>query len=476
MTDTTPSLLERAGIPSSIEQGMEQGIQRSQQAGEQARTNIGGIQQQQRQALQDLDSVPHTPPPQTEAVPNAPQQQTSDPLRAFGQVLPTLAMLGGLFVQHNATAALKAGASAMNAVRQNDHEALQQAHQEWTDRLQAIRARNEDVLQRWQAVANDEHMSREEKLSHFTALGAMINSEALNAQLASGELGPLMQYGQMFESAHAQLVSQMQAQERINMQRESMNALTPDTINYAAQQYRTTGVMPAVGSGAAGAAARGRILARAAELARESGNTGESDRINQAGFRASQGAMVQLQRQHTMSQAFERTALANLRIAEEYSGRVDRGGIPVLNRWINAGRNEVAGDPDVAAFHVAVQTFVNEYAKIMSGSTGAAGATEGARSEAQSLLNTAQTPAQFREVVSVMRRDMENRMQGFQQQQADLRQSMQSTSASIGAPQIPPAAIQYLQEHPDTAPQFASHYGVTTDEAREYMGEGDAEQ
>lgn len=210
-------VLERSGVPSSVAQALDAAMARNTAARQQAATTMEGLRNQQTQARQAMAEIPHTPPPKFEDLPDAPPtQKPTDTLRVFGQVLPVLAMLGGAFVRNNASAALQAGASAMNAARQNDQTALEQAHQQWTDHLQAIRARNESVLQRWNAIANDEHMSRQDKLAEFNAIAAEMNSEVALENVRSGDLAPLIQYGQMYQNAHNQLVQQMQHVEQMN--------------------------------------------------------------------------------------------------------------------------------------------------------------------------------------------------------------------------------------------------------------------
>lgn len=54
-------------------------------------------------------------------------------------------------------------------------------------------------------------------------------------------------------------------------------AMDDDGLNYAADNYRKTGQLPAMGSGAAGGAVRAKIIARAAERAKAEGKTGAQD-------------------------------------------------------------------------------------------------------------------------------------------------------------------------------------------------------
>jgi len=153
---------------------------------------------------------------------------------------------------------------------------------------------------------------------------------------------------------------------------------------------------------------------------------------SQMTYDVTKSSLTQLDRQQNMVGAFEKTALKNLDVALEYGMKVNNTQVPVFNRWKNAGMKSIAGDADVAAFNAATETFANEFAKIMSGATGAAAATEGARAEAQSLLNSAMSWDQFKEVANVMRRDMTNRMQSFEEQKFELKTSLRALEDITG--------------------------------------------
>lgn len=221
------SVLEQAGIPAAALRSYEGQLEDVRQGGETARQNIKDLRGQQNVAMKEMEAIPHTPPPKLAELPAPPEQTEPDPIRVFRQTLPAIAMLGGLFVRNNATAALQAGTAAMNAARANDVAALERAHKDWEDNLAVIRARNQDILTQWNAVANDEHATREDKLAVATQLAAQMQSEALSHQIAIGDLGPVYQHFTMLRNAHDALAAQddrdrqMNEQERHNQQAEA---------------------------------------------------------------------------------------------------------------------------------------------------------------------------------------------------------------------------------------------------------------
>lgn len=206
--------------------------------------------------------------------------------------------------------------------------------------------------------------------------------------------------------------------------------LTKDAIDDAAARYGIDGTLPPnLGRGAQGSANHAKIINRAAEIARENGDTGEEARLRQIANKANTGALAQLTKQEQAIGAFEKNATKNADIALANSAKVDRTGAPVVNRWLLAGMKEIAGDKDVATFHQANDTFISEYAKIMSGSMGNTAVSDSLRREAQSLLSTAQTPDQYKAVIVQMKQEMGNRMKSFAEQKTELANSMRGTKA-----------------------------------------------
>lgn len=200
--------------------------------------------------------------------------------------------------------------------------------------------------------------------------------------------------------------------------------LSADAIDIAAERYLHDGTLPPMGMGRQGTAGRTKILGRAAELAKAAGISGEDLRVGQVANKANAGALLQLTKQEQAVGNFEKTAVRNLDIALEQSNKVNRTGIPVLNRWIMAGQKELLGDPEVSAFHVANETFVSEYAKIMSGSMGNTVVSDSLRKEVHSMLATKNTKEQYKAATDIMRREMKNRIEGFKEQKAELRGEM----------------------------------------------------
>lgn len=213
-------------------------------------------------------------------------------------------------------------------------------------------------------------------------------------------------------------------------------SLSPDAVDNAAENYRITGNLPPMGMG--GMAEKAKIMNRAAEQAKEHGTSAEALSLGMMAGKANSAALNQLTKQEQSVMAYEKTANMGADLALKLAGDVSTTGVPVVTGWIQAGQKAVEGDPAISKFHAANETFINEYAKIMSGSMGNTPISDAARAHAHSLLSTAMNPDQYAGVIGVLKQDMSYRKKGFVDQKAELMRSM--NNAGPAAPTTPTPA------------------------------------
>lgn len=220
--------------------------------------------------------------------------------------------------------------------------------------------------------------------------------------------------------------------------------LTPDAIDYVAQQYVRTGELPRLGMGAQGTRQRDLIINRAQQIEAETGATGDDAVTRHATIKAASASLGVLQKQEALVQAYEGTAQRNadlvLQLAPQGGGTT---GSPVLNRWIQAGRQNIAGDPNVASFNNAIGTLADEYAKVMSGGTGSQGATDSSRTEAYRRLNASSSPAQLESVITTMRQEMGNRISSMEEERGHLEDTIRGRGVPPSGTPVtaPPASV-----------------------------------
>ncbi len=244
------------------------------------------------------------------------------------------------------------------------------------------------------------------------------------------------------------------------------NPLSDKAADYIAQIFVGTGKMPPMGMGKIATANRERVFNKAAEIEEATGSTGPDAVTRWATLKADTNALSGLSRQASMINAFEQTAVKNADQVLLLAPKGVGGSAPVLNRWINAGRRDVAGDPDVAKFNLAVGTLADEYAKVVSGGTGSTAVTDSARAEAYSRINGAMTVPQLQNVIAQMKIEMENRKSSLAEEQERLRGHIHSGGAEVAAGAANPApapgggaptpgAVAYQGGYPVLSPDLA---------------------
>jgi hypothetical protein len=250
----------------------------------------------------------------------------------------------------------------------------------------------------------------------------------------------------------------------------SAYALTPSAVENAAWNVILTGHAPAIGRGKEGIAQRTAIYNRMAEIAKDAGVSPAELATTAGRNKALQTSLANLQKQTDMMQKSEKGFQNNMQLALELSNKVDRTGAPLLNKWLLGGRAAL-GDPDVAALDAAITTAATDYARIMSGQTGAGGTPISTAEEARNLIRKELSHKQFSAVADVLYRDIQGQHNAVDSQRQTILGAMQQFGQGQPSPygseatahpqgdQPAPASVQPNGKsgHPQAGVQDFSH-------------------
>jgi hypothetical protein len=187
-----------------------------------------------------------------------------------------------------------------------------------------------------------------------------------------------------------------------------------------------------------------------------------------ATVRADSSSLNNLTKMTDAAVSFENTASKNFDLALKLAPKaIPTNWGPWLNRWIENGETAL-GDKDVPPYVTAMLTGANEYAKIMSGSTGAQGSTVDSRREAAQLFSPYLSKGQIDAVVKVAKQDMANRKSALHDQLDTIKTrisggegkpegSTQPSQAKQAAPSD--ADVAYLKANPGKAALFDKRFG-----------------
>jgi hypothetical protein len=191
----------------------------------------------------------------------------------------------------------------------------------------------------------------------------------------------------------------------------------------AAEMVRNGVVPPRGGKGAINAAASAGVTAK--------------DFVE---GKTSLGALGALNKQQALVGAFEKTFTANadatLKAGLALNGRT---GVPILDEYIANPLSRSSGkNPELAGFNVYLKGTLNEYAKIVSGTTGNSAVAQAEIKRMTKLLNDAQTREQLISAINAMKAEVANRQKGFIEQKAEMRGEAPPAEAEVAAPYTHP--------------------------------------
>ena len=240
----------------------------------------------------------------------------------------------------------------------------------------------------------------------------------------------------------------------------NVSLLDENGIDYVAQDYRRNGSSVLSRFSATDKA---KVINKASELAKADGNTSEAESLQRFSIHANQIALNQLTKQEQLVVAYEKTADKQLNLLVELGRKVPKTDWPIVNSALMKGEKNIAGSPAANNFLSSAIATQGEFAKILSGSTSAAGATDASRREAAEMISPYLSEEGLESLVPNLKREMEFRKQGYVEQKAELlKASVQPKNTPSSTPEkdiaSDPAAISIGKDLQDGK--------ITPDEAK----------
>lgn len=218
----------------------------------------------------------------------------------------------------------------------------------------------------------------------------------------------------------AQIVSgrrEFEAAGRAPQPADEIVELSPEGQDAAAMMFAKTGTLPPMGTGKAAAAARTKVINRAAVLM-----PGLDVASAKADFGANQDSLKKLQGQRDAIGAFEETALKNLDIFIETAKKITDTGSPFFNKPIRAIQESGLGSAELTAFNTARRTVIPEFAKILANPGLSGQLSDSARHEVEEVVSGNATLKQTLAAADILKRDAANRRSSYDDQIAAIRQ------------------------------------------------------
>lgn len=469
------SLLKQAIDPTELKQYVKQ---REGITGQEKSALESGIESRNAGIAQLRNAMAQSPTlPPLQRMPHAPDQQLTDSINVFGSVAPWLAIFGSLLTRAPLTTAMNSAAAAMQGFTKGQAAQIKLNFNKWKSATTEALDNNSAMLNEYQAARDKYGDKIDELKGELSAIAANNKDRLAMTALDQGNLDAFFELNQKrldagikiatsLATINAKMMAPHGAVQFIQTtdpkdpskttwlpaQQDTMGnwhtadanrspietpilniqkappSLTPDAKKVAAATYLATGTLPPMGMGAS--QDRQDILNEAATMAKQQGLSVQDILSGRVSYKADQTSLSNLQKQADSAQSFEQTMVKNIQIVQSL---MDKGAGtsdgPIVNRWLQAGKI-ATGDPDVKAFNAAIVTVMDEYAKILSGATGAQGATDASRAQTEAMLSQWDSPqAIIATINQTILPDSANRISSYQQQLNTIRSRVGSTTS-----------------------------------------------
>jgi hypothetical protein len=236
--------------------------------------------------------------------------------------------------------------------------------------------------------------------------------------------------------------------------------LSPDSIQFAADTYRSTGKFP--GSFGRSPAMQAVVLNKISQDALANGDTAGSIAARSAALKANGTALDQITKQETLTSGAVATLDSNLKSLQALGQKLDTTGSPLINRAVTAFNQGVAGDPDTAAYVSMLNAVQSEYAKIASNNNGNSPISDSAKADAKEVINKLMSQGGIAAVAQAMRTESANRLQAIRDTKTGLIGTMSGNAPSANGPAVPSGGGQQPPARSSGAAPGASPGGVRT--------------
>lgn len=132
--------------------------------------------------------------------------------------------------------------------------------------------------------------------------------------------------------------------------------------------------------------------------------------------------------------SFEDNTIAQGKILKGLAQKVDATGVPVVERWIRAGRKAIEGDEDVSEFQAQLSLFSSESAKILTNPNLTGTLSDTARAEVQEFLPKSATAGQISRVVDRLESDFQLREKSLEDQIGTINKRIKGQTSVGGTP------------------------------------------
>lgn len=208
--------------------------------------------------------------------------------------------------------------------------------------------------------------------------------------------------------------------------KEGTKVVPPETVDFYAKQSLAGDNSWQVGlaRGQSGRALISAVKDRIPAMAGEMSMTPQDVSTNKATREATNKALTDRTKYVAAATQFISNFQKQADLVEKYLEPGLAGGVPAFNRWIQAGRTALAGDPDVTNLDTVLRGIAREHQRIVTGVASNAQLHVSSQEIADKQVNSLQSPEQVRGQLKVFREEAENALQSGEEMVSLLKETL----------------------------------------------------
>jgi len=394
--------------------------------------------------------------------------------------LMALGAFFGLVSRQPFTTSLKNMTAAMEGVQKGDEDQFNRAFDEYKQNTEIALKKNNELMKERKEIIDDKNLDLTSKVQALHLLDIKYDSQLKmqNAPFTQRmkALDGQIRAAQQVEAAHQKTLDQLEIEQRRFEDRKLLKAMTSGgtgvpaggipktTIDYYAAQSLAGDNSWQVGlaRGRVGQALIAAVKDRIPQMAAERGMTPQDASTNKAARDATNVALKQRTAALAAVSQFIKQFDSQLSLVDKYLDKGAADGTPIINKWIQAGRKSVVGDPDVSAFDTAIRGAAREHQRIVTGVTSNAQLHVSAQQTADDLLNKDMTADQIKSTMAVMKEEANNAVDAGKSEVEVLKETARAigTDQAPGKPTPTDKDRDIAKRSPELRAKFKAHFGV----------------
>lgn len=372
--------------------------------------------------LKAIEAEPGPNPPPTLDLPPPPVQAPYNPIHSWGSTAMVLAMIGSAFTRHPLTAALNSGSQVMKAYNDGNAEAAANATDQWkTNTANALKLYQYEQDAYSKAIQAHQDNERD-ALMAVTVQAAAFKDGPMSAAAETGGLPAVIQMYQKRGKAAASLAGQTGTLSQEDMRQQTGDASRDAYLNNPYSDQIPAYVLNGFDKRYAPIMNYGTKSSDVAVFNQGVQEFMKGYGLNPIQLSSRRSVVAALNSSISKMTAQQEQAKASSQTFSQQWDYIQNNLLskgapssnigPILNDYLQSGSIS-SGDPNTVAYVTALGTLAEEYAKVISGATGAAGSTVNAQEFARTLFRGGYSKEQITAAIHAAQANMAAREQQY---------------------------------------------------------------